>query len=195
MWPFRTGLSEPGNRLTQGMTVDDKRRDRHFLDTFMLVIGLLVLFALFAYWLASAIANSDPGAYNRGSSIQEQLIDQRLAPIGDVQIAGNQASQMTSAAPAGGGAAKAGSQSGKEIWEGTCAACHSSGLLGAPKIGDKAAWAPRLAQGLATLEKHALHGYKQMPAKGGNASLSDAEVIKALEYMISQSGGAKLVHR
>ncbi|HKJ75845.1 MAG TPA: c-type cytochrome [Gammaproteobacteria bacterium] len=76
---------------------------------------------------------------------------------------------------------------GKEVVAGTCAACHGTGVLGAPKIGNKADWAPRIKKGLATLEKHALHGYKAMPAKGGKASLSDQEVKDAIEYMISQS--------
>ena len=78
-----------------------------------------------------------------------------------------------------------------------CAAAvlHASGALGAPKIGNRTEWAPHLAKGLAVLEDHALHGYKMMPAHGGNPALSDAEVIQALEYMISQSGGARLLHK
>ena len=162
-----------------------KHHDQHFYDTFLLVIGILAAMAISVYWIATAIADADPGAYNRGGAVQEKLIDQRLAPVGDVQIAGQAETQMASAPPkaAAGGAV----QSGKQIWEGTCSACHASGVLGAPRIGDKAAWAPRIAKGLKVLEDHALHGFKQMPAHGGNAALSDAEVIKALEYMVGQS--------
>lgn len=158
----------------------------------MLVMGILAAIAIIAYWLATSIANHTPGAYDRGGAVKETLIDQRLAPVGDVQISGNAATQMPTAMPT---AAAAGGKpkSGKEIWEGTCSACHSTGALGAPKIGDKSAWGPRLTQGLKTLEQHALHGYKNMPAKGNNPALSDAEVIKAMEYMISQSGGARLI--
>lgn len=175
------------------MSVDDKHRDQHFLDTFMLVIGLLAIFAICSYWIATAIADHSPGSYNRGGAVQEKLIDQRLAPIGDVQIAGNASTQLASATPSAG--ASAAPQSGKQIWEGTCSACHSTGALGAPKIGNKAEWAPHLAKGLKVLEEHALHGFMQMPAHGGNPSLSDTQVIAALEYMISQSGGANLVHK
>ncbi|HEU5398821.1 MAG TPA: c-type cytochrome [Gammaproteobacteria bacterium] len=168
---------------------DDKqhqdKHDQHFYDTFMLVLGILVAFAVCMYWLANGIADATPGAYERGSATEEQLIDQRLAPVGDVQISGNAASQMPAAAPAA--AASGAPKSGKEIWEGTCSACHRSGLLGAPKIGDKAAWAPRIAKGLDVLKQHALHGFNQMPAHGGNMALTDAEVISALEYMVSQS--------
>jgi len=173
-----------------------KRHDQHFYDSFLLVFGILFVFTIAVYWIATAIADNEPGSYNRGGAVQEKLIDQRLAPIGDVQIAGSSSTQTASPAlaPAGGSAGVA-TQTGKQIWEGTCSACHASGLLGAPKIGDRAAWAPRLAEGLKTLESHALHGYKQMPARGGNTALTDAQVIKALEYMLSQSGGASLVHK
>jgi cytochrome c5 len=145
------------------------------------------------YWIAIGVADHSPGSYNRGGAVQEKLIDQRLAPIGDVQIAGSSSSQATATTPASGGNASATAQTGQQIWEGTCSACHQAGVLGAPKIGDKAEWAPHLAKGLKVLEQHALHGFLQMPAKGGNGSLTDAQVIQALEYMISQSGGANLV--
>ena len=168
---------------------DDKqhqdKHDQHFYDTFMLVLGILVAFAVCMYWLANGIADATPGAYERGSATEEQLIDQRLAPVGDVQISGNAASQMPAAAPAA--AASGAPKTGKEIWEGTCSACHSTGVLGAPKIGDKAAWAPRIAKGLDVLKQHALHGFNKMPAKGNNPALTDAEVISALEYMVGQS--------
>ncbi|MEP7275105.1 MAG: c-type cytochrome, partial [Betaproteobacteria bacterium] len=68
-----------------------------------------------------------------------------------------------------------------------CIACHGAGIAGAPKFGDKGAWAPRLAQGVNTLYTHAIAGYTgkagMMPAKGGNAALSDAEVKAAVDYM------------
>ena len=84
-------------------------------------------------------------------------------------------------------AAESQPKSGKDIWKGTCQVCHATGMLGAPKIGDKAAWAPRIAKGMDVLKDHALHGFNEMPAKGANEKLSDEEVVKALEYMVSQS--------
>lgn len=75
---------------------------------------------------------------------------------------------------------------GKAVYESTCVACHATGAAGAPKFGDKAAWAPRVAD-MAALKASALKGKGVMPAKGGNASLSDAEVIAAAEYMVSHS--------
>ena len=164
-----------------------EKHDRHFYDSFMLVLGILVAFAFCMYWLANGIAEANPGASGHDVTAEEQLVDQRLAPVADTQISGDAKSQMAAAPAAassgGGGPAK----SGKEIWQGTCSACHQSGLLGAPKIGDKAAWAPRIAKGMDTLKQHALKGFNNMPAHGGNSSLSDDDVVKALEYMVGQS--------
>ena len=91
------------------------------------------------------------------------------------------AAQAPGAAPAA--AAAPGKADGKATFDGTCTVCHSTGVAGAPKFGDKAAWAPRLAQGKATLYDHALHGKGAMPPKGGNASLSDEAVKAAVDYM------------
>ncbi|HEX2826528.1 MAG TPA: c-type cytochrome [Burkholderiales bacterium] len=84
------------------------------------------------------------------------------------------------------GAAAGGSDKGKAIFDANCAACHGTGVAGAPKLGDKAAWAPRLKQGLDTLHEHALKGKGAMPPKGGNMSLSDADVMAAVDYLASQ---------
>lgn len=75
---------------------------------------------------------------------------------------------------------------GKAVYDTTCAACHSSGAAGAPKLGDKAAWAPRIND-VAALNAAAIKGKGVMPAKGGNSSLSDADVTAAVAYMVGQS--------
>lgn len=76
---------------------------------------------------------------------------------------------------------------GEKTYNATCVACHGSGVLNAPKPGDKAAWAPRIKQGKPALYKHALEGFKTMPARGGNASLKDNEVEAAIDYMVAKS--------
>lgn len=80
---------------------------------------------------------------------------------------------------------------GKSVYGKTCALCHGAGVAGAPKPGDKADWGPRIAQGDATLYKHAIEGYTGskglMPARGGGASLSDDEVKAAVDFMVAQS--------
>ena len=79
--------------------------------------------------------------------------------------------------------AAAGKADGKKIYETTCAACHAAGVAGAPKLGDKAAWVPRLRTGMNALYANALKGKGAMPARGGNAALADAQVKAAVDYL------------
>jgi cytochrome c5 len=81
-------------------------------------------------------------------------------------------------------------QSGEAIYSSTCAACHGTGAAGAPKLGDNAAWAPRIAQGYDTLVQHAVQGIRAMPAKGGNADLDNVEVARAVAYMGNKAGAS-----
>jgi len=80
-------------------------------------------------------------------------------------------------------------QAGETVYAAVCAACHTSGAAGAPKMGDTGAWGARLAKGYDTLVKHALEGFNAMPAKGGNPDLDDIEVARAVVYL-SNKGGA-----
>jgi cytochrome c5 len=77
---------------------------------------------------------------------------------------------------------------GKAVYEQTCAMCHAAGVANAPKFGDKAAWAPRVATGKAALVASVTKGKGAMPAKAGNAALGDADIAAAVDYMI---GAAK----
>lgn len=79
-------------------------------------------------------------------------------------------------------------KSGEEVYKQICAACHATGALNAPKVGDKAGWAPHLKEGLEHLIETAIKGINQMPPRGGNADLSDLEVARAVVYMANQSG-------
>lgn len=94
-----------------------------------------------------------------------------------------------SAAPAAPAAAE--NELGKSVFGKTCAMCHAAGVAGAPKPGDKADWGPRIAQGKDTMYKHAIEGFTgakgMMPAKGGSANLTDAEVKAAVDYMADKS--------
>jgi cytochrome c5 len=78
-------------------------------------------------------------------------------------------------------------RSGETVYNAACMACHTSGVAGAPKLGDKAAWIPRIDQGAATLVQHALQGFKGMPAKGGCSNCSEAEIKAAVEYLTAKS--------
>ena len=80
---------------------------------------------------------------------------------------------------------------GEGVYKAACVACHGAGIAGAPKLGDKAAWSTRTAQGKTILYDHAIRGFQGkagvMPAKGGNTALADADVKAAVDYMVSAS--------
>lgn len=103
------------------------------------------------------------------------------------------AGSPAAAEPAAGTAAASGGGSsgatfdlaaGEKVYNGTCGVCHNSGVAGAPKHGDAKAWKPRLEQGIATLDKHAIEGIRAMPPRGGNGKLTDDELRNAVAYMI-----------
>ena len=86
-------------------------------------------------------------------------------------------------------AALAGFERGRTVWLNTCELCHNEPATGAPQLGDSTAWAPRAAQGRATLYQHALEGFMgplgdEMPARGANPDLSDDDVKAAVDYML-----------
>lgn len=125
-----------------------------------------------------------------------------LTPPASSSVASNSTSSGAPASPGAGtettastagsaamGAAPAGS--GQEVYSKTCVACHGTGVTGAPKIGDKSDWGPRIAQGKETLYTHALNGFQGkkgvMPPKGGNTALADSDVKAAVDYMVAQA--------
>ena len=97
------------------------------------------------------------------------------------------ASAVVAAAPA----AASENVVGKSVYGKTCSLCHAANVAGAPKPGDKVDWAPRIAQGMGVLHKHALEGFTgakgQMPARGGSTTLTDDEVKAAVAFMVDQS--------
>lgn len=174
--------------------------DRKFFDTFMLVLGALMAFTVAVYFLANAIAETNLDIQNKENPLAQRELDKRLAPVGNVKVAGQtspatQAAPLTMVAaapqPAAAAPAVAKKIDGQVIYQQACFACHGTGAAGAPKLGDKADWGPRIAQGMATLKKHALEGFTgkkgMMPPKGGFTHLKDEEVVAALEYMLAQS--------
>jgi cytochrome c5 len=96
-------------------------------------------------------------------------------------------------APAAGGPSTAAGDLGEHVFNTVCTACHGMGIAGAPKVGDKAAWAPRVAEGNDVLYKHALEGFTgksgTMPPRGGHSELSDSDVKAAVDYMVSKAKG------
>ena len=81
-------------------------------------------------------------------------------------------------------------QTGEQVYTAVCAACHTPGALGAPKLNSQGDWGSRLGQGFETLTKHAIEGIRAMPARGGNPDLSDIEVARAVAYMANSAGAS-----
>jgi cytochrome c5 len=127
------------------------------------VIGIVLLVQL-----VTSQRGADPNA------LTAEAVAKRIQPVGHVEFG------------ASGGAA--GGKSGEEVVKTVCAACHQTGVAGAPKLGDRAAWAPRIKEGPNELVKDAIKGVRGMPPKGGNASLSDDEVARAVVFMANQAG-------
>ncbi|HXV07546.1 MAG TPA: c-type cytochrome [Burkholderiales bacterium] len=134
--------------------------------------------------------------------MSEEAIAARIKPVGELNLGpGGAAEAPATAAPAAplpapaaavqpaaaATAPAAAVRSGEEVHQQACAMCHVPGLAGAPRTGDKTAWQARIAQGKATLYEHAIKGFRTMPAKGGNLSLSDAEVRAAVDYLAAQA--------
>lgn len=113
-------------------------------------------------------------AQHSDAASEEAIIAERIKPVGEATVGAASAAQ--------------GGRSGEEVVKSVCIACHGVGALGSPKIGDKAAWGPRIAQGYATLIKHAISGLRAMPPRGGASDLSDDEVAGAIAYMANQAG-------
>ncbi|MFO1258117.1 MAG: cytochrome c5 family protein [Gammaproteobacteria bacterium] len=111
-----------------------------------------------------------------------EAIESRIKPVGEVNISGE-----TSVAPQQVAPQAPGPDTGKKRYDQFCSVCHAQGVAGAPKFGDKAAWAPRIAQGLDTLVKNAISGIRAMPPKGTCMSCSDEEMKLTVEYMVDHA--------
>jgi cytochrome c5 len=81
-----------------------------------------------------------------------------------------------------------GTRSGETVYLSTCAACHKDGVAGAPKVGDRVRWAPLIREGLKELTEDSIKGKGAMPPRGGDASLTRAELSRAIAYMANRSG-------
>ncbi|QGZ42673.1 cytochrome c5 [Pseudoduganella flava] len=90
-------------------------------------------------------------------------------------------------AVAANGAAAADNAKAEAAYKATCMACHGSGVMNAPKVGDKPAWKPRVAKGKPAVYANAIKGFNMMPARGGNPALKDDEVKAVVDYMIGKS--------
>jgi cytochrome c5 len=161
-------------------------QDKKFFDTFMLVLGILIGIAVILYVLARIVASDTQEAEVQASPEMRRAINERIAPVAKVALTGKDNSALEPPKQAAGAQADLG---GEEVFKQACVACHGAGVAGAPKLGDAAAWGPRIAKGADTLNKHAIEGFQGqagfMPAKGGATQLSDKSIMNAVDYMVS----------
>jgi cytochrome c5 len=154
-----------------------------------LIVGIYLLVQLAVHGYANRDMKGQP-------AMSDAAVKQRLAPVAQVVVDPNAPPPAAAPAPAvaavnvpppaaSGAKAGAAAGAGKSTYDSVCHVCHGAGVAGAPKFGDKAAWAPRIKQGVDALHANAIKGKGAMPPKGGNPSLSDADVSAAVDYMVS----------
>lgn len=130
--------------------------------------------------LLIALSVSLFSATSFAQDLSDQAVASRIAPISDVYIDG----EIATASTANNSDEPAEPRSGEKIYNTFCVACHATGAAGAPIKGDAVAWEPRVAQGEATLIKHAIAGFNVMPARGTCANCSDDEIASTVKYLI-----------
>lgn len=136
------------------------------LLAFLVPIILIILLVQ----LVTSQPVADPGA------LSPEAVSKRLQPVGTVEF--------------GAPPAAAGARTGESIVKTVCAACHQAGVANAPKLGDAKEWAPRIKAGLNQMVSIAINGKGAMPARGGDTSLTDAEITRAVVFMANQAGGS-----
>ena len=158
--------------------------DTHFFNSFSLVLGVLIVFAIVLFGVARSIGADTQGEAVLLDPLHLKEVQENTAPFARVAIAGKDNSALAIVtAPAAGAAADV-PTTGEQAFTKVCSACHATGVNGAPKIGDHAAWGPRIAQGKETLYKDAIAGKGNMPPKGGT-SWPDATIRMTVDYMVS----------
>jgi cytochrome c5 len=197
--------------ISRGTPIVSAHNDATFLRMFLLVLGALVVFTVLILIAASTITGSVEEAQGDDPRVRAAVAE-RIRPVGSVNVtapAGPAAAAPTAAAtapaseaapapaaetpmaaavmpvdapPSGGGAVDL--AKGESVYGMACLACHTTGAAGAPKLGDKAAWGPRIAQGMDVLHASAINGKGAMPPKGGRVDLSDADIQAAVVYMV-----------
>ncbi len=137
------------------------------LLAFLVPIGLIVML--------TQLVTGSAGFGKDHPGMTEEAIAKRLKPVGDVAVTDANAPKVE--------------KSGQQVYDMACAACHATGALNAPKIGDRADWLKRGKNGIDALALAATRGHDNMPARGGMAELTDGEFRGAVLYMFNQSGG------
>ena len=167
-----------------------------------LIIVVVLAFAIPIILIAmlASLVTGGTDLFKDNPALSKEAVAKRIKPVGEVEVDASQPKPAAAAAPAavaaapaaippaaGPAAAKAaGDGKGKSVYDTVCQVCHTPGIAGAPKTGDKTAWAPRLKTGMEELYASSIKGKNAMPPKGGNLSLADADVKAAVDFMVGQ---------
>jgi cytochrome c5 len=169
------------------------KQDTHFINVFSMVIALLAAFAVGIFIFSRIVASHTQDRQVLSEADYGKKVAARIASPSAVAVAGqdNTALAIKSDSPAQAAGTVAVPKSGTEVFQQVCGVCHTAGIAGAPKAGDKAAWGPRLAEGKATLYEHAIQGFQGktgvMPAKGGRTDIPDDLVKQAVDHMLQMA--------
>lgn len=157
------------------------QQDFEFMKTFVGVLVALGLSAVVFFFIAGSVSEDNIAILP--DSAEYVAVEERIQPVGTVVVAGGESADAAPAADAGAAAVDVATLVGT-----ACAACHGSGVMGAPRVGTKADWEARVAAGIDSVVSNAINGKGAMPAKGGDASLSDETVRAAVLHMLKESG-------
>jgi len=159
---------------------------------FSVVVGALAAAGVVIVVLAITMPDLPLRMFGDDAENYQASAEERIAPISQHYLPGEEHGApepvVETAAPV---APVATALTGPQVYNEACIACHGAGIGGAPKFGDVAAWAPRIAQGVAVLREHSIDGYQgstgYMPPKGARIDLSDQEIYDAVDYIVSEA--------
>lgn len=170
------------------------KHDIHFANHFSLVLGILITVAILLFALAKVVGSTTQGLQVKTDALQVASVDERTRPFARVAVAGQDNAALAIVEQASLTTESPGlpvPQSAEELYKTACSTCHAQGIGGAPRLGDKAAWAPRIAKGSDVLDLHAIEGFQGqtglMPPKGGRMDLSDDLIRQGVDYMVEHS--------
>jgi cytochrome c5 len=157
--------------------------DTHFFNSFSLVLGILIAIAIILFAFARELGKIQL-TNQQSEPMMQHAIDENIAPFAHEAIAGQDNTALAALDAPKAAPAMDIPKSGEAAYTAVCSSCHGAGINGAPKVGDHAAWGPRIAQGKDTLYTHAIGGKGAMPARGGT-TWPDATIRAAVDYMVS----------
>jgi cytochrome c5 len=162
----------------------DESSDTQFFNSFSLVLGILIFFAIVLFGVARTVGKNTQSENVLLDPLHIQDVHQNIAPFAHEAIAGQDNSALAALTAPKNEAAADVPTTGEQAFTKVCSACHGTGVNGAPKVGDHAAWGPRIAQGKETLYTHAIAGKGNMPPRGGT-TWPDATIRMTVDYMVS----------